>query len=341
MLCHSLLAPDALCLHALPVPDRALDGVCYIADSHTHVNVSACRSTGRTKIDPVLPACVGTAMPKLIAKPAKPAARHHLAAIMSMMLLLLGSGIAGQAVWRRRRPRRDATSGNWHDREIMLHARQQQGHQIVVRQLAADSRISSGAAGEGSESHLRLGRQARLAALLHAELGSQQQRGIEMLPLDAQPAALTHQLGSVRKTAVAGGAARAAPTRAAVTAAAAAPTAAAPQDAANWVPLEAQHLLAPQQASDAEPMPGLGPAAVVPSGGGGGHSLAVALNSRQWRLPTNSLQVSPNQLEVRLTSQTDITCRVSPMPKHEPSSCRHLLLTAAAHVPFAPPADGY
>ena len=287
----------------------------------------------------MLPACVDTAMPKLTAtRVAAAAARHHLAAILGISLLLRAGGIAGQAVWRRRRLRLDAVHGYRHELQILVHRQQQQQEQHIG---AAHVHAASGAVGEGSDRQLRLGRQARLAALLRAELGSQQQRGIEMLPLDAQPAALTHQLGSLRKTAVAGGAARAAAARGAVTVAA--PTAAAARAAyvANWVRAEAQHLLTPQQASDAEPPAGVGQAAAEPSGGDGACCLADAPISRQWRLPTNSLQVSPSQLEVRHTSQTASKCSVLLVSMHEPSSCRHLLLTAAAHVPFAPPADGY
>ena len=235
-------------------------------------------------------------MPKLAAQPVVAATRHHLAVILGMpllLLLLLGGGIAGQAVWRRRRLRRDAAGGYRPGRQILPHAWQQQQQHNYALQLAAESHAASGAAREGSGPQLRLRRQARLAALLREELGSQQQRGIEMLPLDAQPAALAHQLGSLRKTAIAGAVASAAAARAAAAARGA--------YVANWVPEEAQQLLGPQHASDVEPLAGL--AAAATSAGGGWHSSAAAPISRQWRLPTNSLQVSPNQLEVRFSSR--------------------------------------
>ena len=265
----------------------------------------------------MLPACVHAAMPKL-AQLGVSAPQRRLAVILGMplLLLLLGSGIAGQAVWRRRRLQWVAAGGRRHGRQDLPHAWQQQQQPSHALQLATESHAAFRAAEAGRDPQLRMRRQARLAAWLREELGSQQYRGIEMLPLDAQPAALAHQLGSLRKTAVAGGAGATAATVAAASAAARAAY------VANGVPEEAQHLLGPQQAADVLPLPGL--AAAVTSRAGGGPRPAAAPISRQWRLPTKSLQVSPNQLEVRFARQTGQGRRsvVDAMwPAHAPCFC--------------------
>ena len=104
-------------------------------------------------------------MPKLVARSPAAAAQHNLAAIFVTMLLLLGGGIAGHAVWRRRRLRRDAVRGYRQDRAILLHARQQQEQQTAALQLSADFHMASFAAVKGRDCQAEAGKTSPAGSL--------------------------------------------------------------------------------------------------------------------------------------------------------------------------------
>ena len=304
-------------VHLVGVPIRplpaAVANAIYISGSHAHRFL--CRYINDTAVEPALPACVAIEMPKFdpsqVNGAGAPRERNQqqppstLVAGMASLAVLSAvavAAVAGRVMLRRGQPRRAEPGAGQrsHEMHSLLHHQRQRRTSSV----AGSSSRERSAAGEGGSPLLPGSRgQERLAALLHAELGSQQQRGIEMLPLEALPAALAHQLGSLRKATKSAGAARAAASRAAAAAreapAAAAAAAARAADVANWVPAEAHQLLSAQNAGEIglEVPPGVNQAGGAPSINEGDDGSAPPL-SRQWGLPTDSLQVSPGHMEV-------------------------------------------
>ncbi|KAL4440185.1 hypothetical protein ABPG75_003186 [Micractinium tetrahymenae] len=208
-------------------------------------------SVTHTRVDPALPACFATAlanavfltndtsvsMAATVAAQAAQAARLPagllaLAVLLPLTAVVVGA-VAAHVVRQRRRRRRQAAGPGeeeWRDVECLLVHMQRQQEQRQRHGLPA-KRGGSGGSGRGSaasgapSSVLELpgsSRRARLEAQLSAQVatsGGSGQGGrvgaVEMLPLEALPTALAHQLGSLRRAAAAtlagggGGAARA------------------------------------------------------------------------------------------------------------------------------------
>jgi hypothetical protein len=289
----------------LPQPVSTLQPLRLLAASQiyasgAHAHCCLCRYIKGSAVDPALPACAALAMPNsdlsqlegtgtLRARTQQQSPGALVAGMASLAVLcaVAAAGVAGRVVLRRGRLRQAEAGQHSHSREMhsLLHRQRQR------RTSSAAGSSERNVAEEGGSPLLPMNRgQDRLAALLHAELGSQQHRGIEMLPLEALPAALAHQLGSLRTAEKSSGAARSAASRAGAAARAA--------DVAQWVPKEAQQLPPTQQAGEVEMdlLPGVNQAGGMPGIQGGYGSMPPP--SRQWGLPTDSLQVSPGQLEV-------------------------------------------
>ena len=279
---------------------------------HTHACLS--RFIQDTAMDRELPPCVAHAMPQLwFPHTDRPQARQgrqprlsvfvSLAALLLVVLavLALAATLAGRRAARRRRqlqwiaadrPARDLYS--------LLHHNQQQRHSSAPALLHAE-------AGEAGDAPMLSRRgQARLAALLQAELGGQQ-LGIELMPLDALPAALAHQLGSLRKAVAAGSSLQGSRrgTRPLLLAAAEEAVAGG-AGAADRLPEDADPLLSSGRWAAGLDLRAPGSRLAISASGSGGRSgggrssssSSGPPTSRQWGLPTDSLRLPSSDLTV-------------------------------------------
>ena len=230
-----------------------------------------------------------------------------LAALVVVAVLALAATLAGRGAARRRRQLQwVAADRREQDLPSLLHAHRQQRHSSAAALFHAEH-AGAGEAGEaGDVPALSRRGQARLAALLQAELDGQQQRGIELMPLDALPAA--HHLGSLRKAVAAGSSLQGGrrgpcpplPADKAVTGA---------LEAANRSPEDAEPLLSSQHCTTGLDLQAPGSRLAVSAsisgsggrGGGSGRSSSASgtpPTSRQWGLPTDSLKLSSSDLTV-------------------------------------------
>ena len=174
-----------------------------------------------TRVNPALPPCYATAMGGAVfltntsslpiaasvlaqaAPPGRPPARlPALAALLALVALLVGAAMA--CAVRRRRQQAARLEQERQESECLL---------VPLQLPGARSKLSSaGSAASGSPfAALELagsGRRARLGALLSAQLQASDGPGprsrvnaVDLLPLEALPTLLAHQLGSLRRAA--------------------------------------------------------------------------------------------------------------------------------------------
>ncbi len=232
-----------------------------------------------------LPRCLIKAMPDLtileddqvvvrmfiLAKSSHPASRRNppAAALVPLALLVL-AGAAG-LLWRRRCLHERPAS------RLHTHA------DASEVSLLVDGRASERDEGPKPRGGSSCSRRYRIESMLRSQLSQPGQR-IELVPLERLPAALTHQVGSLR---------RGSRSRLKVAAATAAAMPATGYARLQAVDEEQQHN-------------GWGSFGSFGSGGNSnaglleaGASGPAAPTSRQWALPTDSLRLAPGELEMR------------------------------------------